>query len=329
MTKIISTSDGVRNGLRDAFRKSFNLTQKLVTNTSVKMKFLEHIQKYLGNTATKIIAKLVKEDKVIPVECTNDLIKQLNSNLKGDASINPKEYENVLGFYTGRQNRLYILTDNISRLMGSDSKSICEVTIHELQHMCCYNFLNQFIDLWEKEFYTFYAYFLALLYKAHTSGFKSMWNSISGKDKQVISQLLDADNGVKYLVKYLIFNFEYLYCCAGSVISTNDCKALGDKYSMVLINNGCSENIASKIADDIRKMAYDIFTGRIGSTFKTSGNLIIINCFREAYIKTFKKDPWQNGVFIYQELIFPSEIICVSSQYYIKNAKYYKFLNSL
>ena len=329
MTKIISTSDGVRKGLRDTFRKSFNITQKLVTNTTVKIKYLEHIKNYLGATPAKIIAKLVKEDKVIPVECTNDLIKQINANLKGDAALNPKEYENVLGFYTGRQNRLYILIDNISRLLGTDSKSICEVTIHELQHMCCYNFLNTFIDLWKNELYSFYAYFLALLYKAHISGFKSMWNSLSGKHKQVISQLLDPDNGVQYLVKYLIFNFEYLYCCAGSAITTNDCKALGDKYSTVLMNNGCDQNVASEIADDIRKMSYDIFTGRIGSTFKNASNLTILNSFREAYIKVFKKDPWKDGTFIYQELIFPSEVICVSSQYYIRNSKYYKFLNSL
>lgn len=329
MTKIISTSDGVKSGLRDAFRKNFNLTQKLVTNDSVKIKFIDNIKNYLGNTISKNIALLIKKNRIIPVECTTDLIKELNSNLKGEAAINPKEYDNVLGFYTGRQNRLYILTDNIQRLIGSNSKSICEVMIHELQHMCCYNFLNQFIDLWKNELYNFYAYFLALLYKAYTNGFKALWNSLSGNDKDVIVRLLDPDNGVKYLVHYLIYNFEYLYCCAGSSISVNDCKAIGDKYSAVLINNGCSESTSSRISSDIKKMAYDIFSGKIGSTYKNGSNLTIINCFREAYLKIFKKDPWTNGTLIYQELIFPSEIVCISSQYFIKNAKYYKFLNQL
>lgn len=329
MTKIISTSAGVLSGLHDAFRKNFNLTQKLVTNDSVKIKFIDNIRNYLGNTISKIIEKLIKKNKIVPVECTTDLIKELNSNLKGEASINPKEYTNVLGFYTGRQNRLYILTDNIQRLIGSDSKSICEVTIHELQHMCCYNFLSQFIDLWKNELYNFYAYFLALLYKAYTNGFRSLWNSLSGNDRDVINKLLDPDNGVKYLVHYLIYNFEYLYCCAGSTISVNDCKAIGDKYSAVLINNGCSESTSNSISADIKKMAYDIFSGKIGSTYKSSSNLTIINCFREAYIKIFNKDPWKNGTLVYQELIFPSEIVCISSQYYIKNSKYYKFLNSL
>lgn len=329
MVKIISTSDGVRSGLRDAFRKNFTLTQKLVTNDSVKFKFIDNIKNYLGDTISKIIASLVRKNRIIPVECTGDLIKELNSSLKGEASINPHEYDNVLGFYTGRQNRLYILTDNIQKLIGSNSKSICEVTIHELQHMCCYNFLNQFIDLWKKELYSYYGYFLALLYKAYTKGFKSLWNSLSGKDRDVVNRLLDPDNGVKYLVHYLIYNFEYLYCCAGSNISVNDCKAIGDKYSMVLINNGCSESISNSISLDVKKMAFDIFSGKIGSTYKNGGNAIVINCFREAYLKTFKKDPWKDGTLIYQELIFPSEVICISSQYYIKNSKYYKFLNQL
>ena len=329
MTKIISTSIGVTQGLRNTFRKNFSINPKLVTNSDVKQRFLFSIETYTNSANLKGISRAVEKGQIVPVSCTRDYINQLNKSLSGDACMNPNEYDNVLGFYTGRQNRLYILLDNIQRLIGTDHKSVFIVTLHELQHMFCYNFTNQFINTWSNELYTFYSYFIALLYKAYTNGFKSMWNTISGKDKQVIQKLINPDNGVKYLVQYLIYNYEYLYCFCGSNISTSDCKAIGEKFCMILTQNDCDEGIANTLASKITKMTYDIFQGHIGTTYKNSDNSIIIDCLRQSYLKVFNKDPWKDGTLIYQELIFPSEVVCVSSQYFYKDNKYFKFLNSL
>lgn len=328
MIKIISTTDGVYKGLANTFRKSFSIPQKLITNTDVKTNYINSLSNYIDGNNIKNIIKLINKGKIVPVSCTSKFIESLNKNLKGDACMNPKEYENVLGFYTGKQNRLYILMDNVSRL-STNNKGLIDVTIHELQHMYCYNFTPQFINLWSKQLYKFYAYFCAYIYKSYTSGFKTLWNKISSKDQKVIKNLLDPNNGIEYYVKYLIYNHEYLYCCAGSNVSLSDCKSIGQKMGMMLSNNGCEQQTSEIIANRISNISKDIFTGDIGRTYNNKDNGIIISCLREAYKSTFNKDPWDNGSFIYQEIIFPSEVISITSQYNYKNNNYYKFLGSL
>lgn len=328
--KIISTSDGVCKGLSTTFRRLIPISPKMVTNLDVKQRYLEMLSQVLDSGTIRLITKLVKKGKIVPVECTNDFINQLNKNLKGDACMNPKEYENVLGFYTGKQNRLYILMDNVQRLMTGGSLAIAQVTVHELQHMCCYNFTNMFINYWKKELYSFYSYFCAFLYKAYSSGFSSTWNSVTGKDKQIMQRILDPDYGIKYLVQYLIYNHEYLYCFAGSIMSMSDCKAIGEKFGLLFEQCGCDPTFASEISKKIFSMVKDIFSGKIGSTWRNPDNSTIIDCFRKAYFQVFKKDPWKDGSsLIYQEIVFPSEIISVTSMYFYRNKKYYKFLGSL
>lgn len=328
MIKIVSTSDGVIKGLASTFRKSFSIPQKLITNIDVKKSYIDKLSPYISGNNLKNIIKLVEKEKIVPVSCTVDFINKLNKDLKNDACMNPKEYENVLGFYTGKQNRLYILLDNVSKLTNTD-RGLVDVTIHELQHMCCYNHLQQFINLWSKVLYKFYAYFCAYLYKSYTMGFKALWNAISQKDKDVINNLMSPDNGIEYLVKYLIYNHEYLYCCAGSNVSVSDCKAIGQKIGMLLQNNGCEKDISENISRDISNISKDIFTGDIGRTWNHKNNGVIIQCLIQAYISTFNKNPWKDGTLVYQEIIFPSEVISISSQYFYKNNNYYKFLGSL
>jgi len=329
MFKTLSTSDGVVKGLNTTFRKTFPVSPKMVTNVDVKKRYLQSISDsgLVPGNFIKNIVRMVEKEKIIPVACTPDYIKALNKHLKGEACMNPKDYQNVLGFYTGKQNRLYILMDNVQRILGDNDKALAFVTVHEMQHMCCYNYMKEFINLWQKELYQFYAHFIALLYKSYTSGFKSMWNAVSGKDKEVIQKLLNPDNGVKYLVQYLIYNHEYLYCCSGANISTSDCKAVGEKVAMLLEQNGCDKKIADTMSKKIAAMIYDVFSGSIGRTYKNEDNYTIISCFRSAYVKVFKKDPWADGTLIYQEIVFPSEIVAISSRYYPKNAKYYQLCN--
>jgi hypothetical protein len=328
MIKIISTSKGVSKGLASTFRRVLPTPQKLITNIDVKKSYIDKLIPYISGSNLKNIIKLMDNNKIVPVECTNDFINSLNQNLKGDACMNPNEYKNVLGFYTGQQNRLYILLDNINK-MTSDSKSVVYVTVHELQHMCCYNNVTQFIQLWKPQLNKFYAYFCANLYKSYVSGVRSMWNTLSRKDQQVIQNLLNPDNGISYLVQYLIFNHEYLYCCVGSNVSTSDCKAIGFKIGMLLQNNGCEDGVSETIASKISNISKDIFTGNISKTWNNKDNSIIIDCLRQSYISTFNKDPWKDGTFIYQEVIFPSEVISISSQYNYKNNNYYKFLGTI
>ena len=327
--KIISTSDGVCKGLSTTFRKMIPVYPKMVTNLDVKQRYLDMLSQHLNSGAMSLILRLVKKGKIVPVECTNDFINRLNKNLKGDACMNPKEYENVLGFYTGKQNRLYILMDNVQRLMTGGSLAIAQITIHELQHMSCYNFTSNFINYWQKELYSFYSFFCAFLYKAYSKGLSTVWNVTSGEDKEIFEHIMDPDYGIKYLVQYLIYNHEYLYCCAGSVMSSSDCRAAGIKFGLFLEQCGCDKILCSEISKNISNILKDIFNGKIGSTWKKQENSIIINCFRQAYIQVFKKDPWKDGTLIYQEIIFPSEVISVTSQYFFKNRKYYKFLGSL
>lgn len=327
--KIISTTDGVSKGLSFTFKRMIPVSPKMVTNLDVKKKYIDMLSKHLSSGVVNEIIKLINKERIVPVECTEDFIRMLNKNLKGDACMNAKEYENVLGFYTSKQNRLYILMDNVQRLMGAGSLPIMFTTVHELQHMYCFNFTSEFIKLWENELYSFYGYFCACLYKAYTGGFRSAWNSLTGKDKTIVKNLLEPDNGIKYLVQYLIYNHEYLYSCAGCATSATDCKAIGEKFGMLLEQCGCESGLSAKIATKIAVLAKDIFSGKIAGTWRSSDNATIINCFREAYVRVFSRDPWKDNTLIYQELIFPSEIISVSSQYYYKHSKYYKFLGSL
>ena len=53
MTKIISTSIGVTQGLRNTFRKNFSINPKLVTNSDVKQRFLFSIETYTNSTNTQ------------------------------------------------------------------------------------------------------------------------------------------------------------------------------------------------------------------------------------------------------------------------------------
>ena len=327
--KIVSTTDGVSKGLSFTFKRIIPVSPKMVTNLDVKKRYIDMLSKHLSSSVVNGIISLINKEKIVPVECTNDFINHLNKNLKGDACMNAKEYENVLGFYTSRQNRLYILMDNVQRLMGGGSLPIMFTTIHELQHMYCFNFTGEFIKLWEDELYSFYAYFCACLYKTYAGGFRTAWNSLTGKTRKIIENLLNPDNGVRYLVQYLIYNHEYLYSCSGCTTSATDCKAIGEKFGMFIEQCGCDPSLSGQIAGKISIMAKDIFTGKIASTWRSTDNACIINCFREAYLKVFGKDPWKDNTLIYQELIFPSEIISVTSQYYYKKSKYYKFLGSL
>lgn len=332
MKKIISTAHGVTKGIFNTFRKIIPINTKMVTNESVRNYYINNLNgsNWIQKSAIKYIENLVNHEKIIPVACTEKFIEDLNKKLSGDACMNPQEYENVFGFYTGEQNRIYILLDNIERLSGSDKTAISNVTIHELQHMSCYNHMNEFMRTWGDELYEFYAHFAALLYKTYISGIKSTWQSLTGEDKSIVNNLLNPDNGIKYFVNYIAYNHEYLFACAGANMSTTDCRMVGEKFAYTLQNCGCSEDISYKIGGDVAQMVYDIFTGRIGETYKTKSNLNIIKNFALSYIKIFGRNPLDIGDFIYQEMVFPSEVICVSSN--LKkptDSRYYKFLNRL
>ena len=327
--KRIKTLEALRKGLKYTFKKNVPLPKNAVTNSDVRNKYIDLVREsgIISSSISRIIEDLVDRGKIIPIVCTDDYIKDLNRNLKGDAAINPKTYEHTLGFYTGDQNRIYILMDHINKFMGNDKRGMFFVTLHELQHMCCYNFPRQFIDLWSKELSTFYGYFMSYLYQ-QCKGTGSIFKAFDFKGKSIERNFLDNKNGILYLIMYLIYNHEFLLNVEGSVFSARDVLGVASKFAACAQNCGSEDNISMRIYQTIQKFVYDIFFKNIASSYKNGTNIYVINSFRQAYIKTFGIDVWRDTL-IYQEAIFPSEVICIMSQYKYQDNRFYKFLNNL
>lgn len=328
--KRIKTLDALQRGLRYTFKKNVPLPKNAVTNSDVKEKYLALVKEsgIVSSSVLRLIENLVDRNKIVPILCTDDYIKELNKNLKGDAAINPKTYEHTLGFYTGEQNKIYMLMDHINKFMGNDKRGMFFVTLHELQHMCCYNFPKQFIDTWAKELSIFYGYFLSYLYKTFNGAIKSTIGIFNGKNKEIESKFLDNKNGILYLIMYLIYNHELLFNVEGAMVSTKDVANAAAKYAICAQKCNVEGEVAVRIYQAMQTFIYDIFFKDISSRYRNGTNFYVICAFRDAYIKTFGVDMWKHS-FIYQESIFPSEVICMISQFRHQDSRFYKFLNNL
>jgi len=328
--KRIKTLDALKRGLKYAFKKNVPLPKNAITNSVIRDKFVDLVKEsgIVNNSVLRIIKDLVDRGKIVPILCTDDYIRELNKNLKGDAAINPKSYEHTLGFYSGDQNRIFMLLDHINRFMGNDKKAIFFVTLHELQHMCCYNFPRQFIDTWTKELSTFYGYFMSYIYKCFNGSIRSTVGMFSGKNNDIEKMFLDNRNGILYLIMYLIYNHEFLFNVEGARVSSKDVINAASKFAVCSQNCGVDDNISMKIYQAMSQFIYDIFFKDMSTRYKNGTNFYIIEAFRNAYIKTFGIDMWKHSL-IYQEAVFPSEVICMISQFKYQDSRFYKFLNNL
>lgn len=319
--KRISTIEALKKGLFHTFKKNIILPQKAVTNDGVRQLYLNCVYKsgLINSSNFALIKKMVDKDVIIPIECTDDYIKELNSKLDGSAAINPKEYEGVLGFYTGYQNKIFILMDHVEKLMRGNTKGLFFVTIHELQHMSCYNFPKQFISTWNKELCKFYAYFVFRLYEIITK---------DTNNNEIIRNLMDPGNGLDYYIQYLIYNNEFLWNIRGSRISSKDCATCAMKIAAIANQCGVPEKVAVEMYHTLNEFMYDILFRDIGSTYNKNNNPCVIRAFNQAYIDVFGINMLKYS-FIYQEAIFPSEVVCMSSMFKYTDNRYYKFLNNL
>lgn len=329
--KRIKTIVALKKGLLNTFKTNIPLPKNAITNQRVRDTYLDAIKnsRIINSANLSLIEKLVDRGIIVPIECTDDYIRELNKKLKGKTGMNPREYEHVLGFFTGTQNKIFILMDHIRSHLPNDCTGMYLVTLHELQHMCCNNFPRQFISTWANELFTFYGYFLAALYAQYMGGFNNFMNKITGKEKDIFDKLKDAEYGVDYLIQYMIYNHEMLWSLKGMVLSSKDCMNLGAKMSAICERCGVPEDVSMKIYHAITDFMYDALTGNIDRRIKSGDNFLVFTALRIAYFKMLKGIDITKHSFIYQEILFPSEVICMMSKFKYSDSRFFKFLNNL
>lgn len=263
---------------------SFN-DEDFYTDEDIKENFIKTMteQDLLKPVITDIV-RLVNEDILIPVMTSKGLISKIRRYYKA-----PIENKMVLAFFNSLTEKIYVLMENNTDfIFWSKSDTLASVVLHEFQHFCSYLFPNEFTTIHAKSLIAYYKRFFKLQFGVE----------------------LD-DNDSKEIYIWLFKNSEY---------TGADSVALLVRYAVMLDkimkSYGLGEsdrfNKISSLMKVIRGYAKDSSEFIHQLQLRNQEYLLVVNHLYQAY-RAIKIGSLDN--LCIQELLFPSEIICVESQY--------------
>ena len=264
----------------------------LYTSELLKEKYIESMT---NTTLTKNIASsmttLVKDGRIVPCYASSGMITFLIKRI----DINAKRYLPLLshvlgssmrslGMYQASDKKLYVIIDNSGEMAGDlGNREIARISVHELIHMSAHENTPKFLPLFYDELGKFYSSLLSNLF--------SLENVPINKFKE--------------FSKFIFVNFE-----KGGMIKFSE---LYKKLQSFIVYSSLTElefrDRCMKYMSAIRLMLTDLesFYDQSSNQLKVI-QINIEKAYKHAFSGTTK------DILYGQELIFPSEVIAVSSE---------------
>lgn len=271
------------------------LGSKLYTSIILRKSYLFSMSR-VGKLSQSIdkISELVNDKQIIPCFLLNPgMISRLISKMfKSDRirsydQLFRKEMENVFGFYSSGDNKIFILINNqqlkVNKFGFVDTDKIASITIHESAHMTSARNPSKFMNS-----------FNPILIQYYKEYFKSIFSLESVNE-----------NLIKEIVEFLFLKFERM----GNITNEN----IKKYHDLILkLKDGSTVDNFEKIVDKMF-LAIVVFIKSTSEFIKKEHTFRnIVNPLQSTYRKIFGGSDAGNVAI--QELIFPSEIIAIGSE---------------
>jgi hypothetical protein len=251
----------------------------------------EKIANGLASTSvTKPIASkiyhLIYEGTIVPVYSNRGIVSFLKRKV-----FNPMEEDFISGFWSPSHNKVFLLVDSHTNVFGYASNSVLgRVVIHEMMHMIAHKKGNQFFSTFKPELINFY---------------KSYWTTLFALDKENLK-----DGDINKILSFLINTFER---------KANWQESSLKKYEALLKQLKPLSSLKSEQFDTI--INYYIATLYIfikdhmafGYNYNKPMWQTIYNPLLNTYKQMFSLKP-SSDLMLVQELLIPSEVICVMAE---------------
>jgi uncharacterized LabA/DUF88 family protein len=238
------------------------------------------------NSSIKTIERLIKKKLIVPCFLEKGLLHHIGWRIFGPAAV-----KSIAGFFNPGDGRVFILISNDANLFTYVSNEfLANLTCHELSHRAAFEDTNKFYQTFRNELITFY---------------RVMFSEIFKIDEKKLDD--------KTVFSFIKFLFQYIEMSVGSVSSS----AL-IKYSTMLRMQ--LQGLSSLKHDDFLITSDDyiqiigIFLKDINLFFDSIGEFShILSPIYRAYKKAL--DVRNASTVCIQELIYPSEVIALLSEY--------------
>lgn len=259
----------------------------LYGSDNLNKKYIKAIEKSSARMYTKMFSALVDRKVIIPCFLSKGIFGFITWKIFAPAGI-----KNIMGFYEPEKtNKVYILVSNNANLFAHiNNEFMATLTIHELMHRLARNKPAKFMSLFNSDLETFY---------------EALWRDLFSVDSKV-----NIKSDVSKMVKYLMNKME----SASMGIGTTDLlvyqKALEDTFAPVTTMP--EEEFKRKVTDYV--VICKIYLKDINLFFRAQDDyrhilIPIYNAYREA----FNEKNLQTVCI--QELLFPSEVIAIYSEF--------------
>lgn len=228
----------------------------------------------------KDISKLVRRKTVLPCYLTKGYFSFFINKI-----FSPHRESDTLGMFSPNTKKIYILVDNWSNMFGAaPDSSLARTLMHELIHLFAYTKHSEFLSMFKKDLLNFYSNFFQLYFETK--------NEPNIKD-------------IEKIFKILYFDFEVT---TSESINLKKCR---ETMTKIFSNNTKFDKETFE-----RKITYYFVAVKLLVTdfsalrsYYSNALVDIPRCLYRAYTNTLKIKP--NGTMIVQELMYPSEVICL------------------
>lgn len=275
---------------------------KLYSSDSLKRKFCESMEKMSKtNPISDGIRKLVYKNTIVPCWINKGIFRLLL--FKVFAS---KGSKGTLGFYTPKEDQIYLLIDNNISFGFASNYKLAVLTVHESMHMAATHMKSGYVTLFSREIVAYYAAMIKQIFK--------------------ITDNIDKEASV--LMKFLFAKFEF------RSVSSAYVKTFTKMYSILLVK--LFRNKSKLGVEEFDKNVMD-YTEFIRLYFRDI-NQFIQSLRKYPNITRGLKVGYENGLKVrndislcIQELFFPSEIIAIYSELCSKGqmSKIYRAFHSI
>ena len=259
---------------------------KLYSSDDLKRKYTEVLHE---STRTDKIAddikKLVDKNKVIPVFITKGLFSFFAYKLLAGPGL-----KNIMGFYSPPEDVIVLLIDNNVNIIGSVSTDrLCTLSVHELSHMACQNLKGSYYKTVEKYLSKYYM---------------SLFNQVFSLDNKSVD--------IEPVVKFIYNKIEMKHSLTNELL---------DQYDKLLKATFEKDTSFTKKEFEDRVYLYRVcivqFVNDLSKFIRNYGYFRpIVQPMYNAYETAFGISKSSMHTVCVQELLYPSEVICVATEFH-------------
>lgn len=262
--------------------------------------FIEAVRKEpIVNPVWKKIAELINAGVVNPCFLSSGIFSFLVNKI-----FSPHEESGTLGFFSPKTKKIYIIVDNWASLWGNaPDEGISRTLIHECTHLFANKKPNEYFSLVKEDMGRYYGEFLTRYFRV---------------DKYDMGEMQD-------LVKFVFYEYEM------STKDSIDFKEYWDRLEKLFMKKS---NLNSKDFDYHVKIYFTMI--KFLFTNLSALRQYYLTAFRDMYVSMFNgyKGAFNikpHGTLLVQELVFPSEIMCVVASHGMKGdlGKVYAGINKI